>query len=119
MKKRTIGILLSLCMVLSLVSIPAEAATKKKVALSSKSVTMEVGQKKTLKLKNYKKISKKAIKKVKWSSSNSRVVTVKYSGKYRQKGKLTAKKKGTASVKATVTLKNGKTKTVSMKITVK
>ena len=34
-------------------------------------------------------------------------------------GKITAKKKGTASVKATVTLKNGKTKTVSMKITVK
>ena len=34
-------------------------------------------------------------------------------------GKITAKKKGTATVKATVTLKNGKTKTVKMKITVK
>ena len=35
------------------------------------------------------------------------------------KGKITAKKKGTVTVKATVTLKNGKKKTVSMKITVK
>ena len=34
-------------------------------------------------------------------------------------GKITAKKKGTVTIKAKVTLKNGKTKTVSMKIKVK
>ena len=33
--------------------------------------------------------------------------------------KLKAKKAGTATVKAKVTLKNGKTKTVTMKVTVK
>jgi len=34
-------------------------------------------------------------------------------------GKITAKKKGSVTVKAKVTLKNGTTKTVSMKIKVK
>ena len=35
------------------------------------------------------------------------------------KGKIKANRKGTVTIKATVTLKNGKTKTVSMKIVVR
>lgn len=116
MKNKLLNFILIICMILSMMPISnVEAATKKnKTSLSSKSVTMTVGQKKTLKLKNYKKLSKKNIKKVKWSTSNKKVVTVKYSGKYRQEGKITAKKKGSAYIKVKY---NGKT--YSCKINVK
>lgn len=107
-KKRFISFMIALVMVISLYpnTDVVNAASKKKTALSSKTATLKVGQKKTVKLKNYKKLSKSKIKKVKWSTTNKKVVTVKYSGKYRQNGKITAKKKGTAYVKVKY---NGKT----------
>ena len=99
-KKKTLSILLALCMVLSLAHHPVQAAAKKKkTELSSTSVTLKVGQKKTVKLKNYQKLSKSKIKKVKWSTTNKKVVTVTYSGKYRQNAQLTAKKEGNVYVK--------------------
>lgn len=115
--KKIFSYVMAAMMVLLLVGgngITVSAKTKKKPKMSASKITMTVGQKKTLKLKNYSKISKKKIKKVKWKASDKKVVTVKASGKYRQQGKLTAKKAG----KATVSLKyNGKT--YKCKVTVK
>lgn len=76
-----------------------EAAAKKKPKLSYSEITMKVGQKKTIKLKNYTKLSKKKIKKVKWSTGNKKVATVTSSGKYKQQGKIVAKAAGATTVK--------------------
>ena len=77
-----------------------------KTALNTTSITITVGKSKTIKLKNYTKLNKKKIKKVKWSSSNKKVATVKYSGKYRQNAKITAKSTGTATIKVKFNGKN-------------
>lgn len=63
------------------------AAAKSKVKLNKGKVTLIVGQKTKLKLKNYKK-------KIKWSSSKKKVATV------NKKGVVTAKKKGAAKITA-------------------
>lgn len=83
---------------LCLVSEKAEAKAPK---LSKTKLTMTLGQKKTLKVKNTKK-------KVKWKSSNAKIVKVS------KKGVLTARKAGKATVRAMV----GK-KTLRCKVTVK
>lgn len=111
MKRRLLSIVLVLAMIASCFSsvtcTNVSAATKKKTVLSSKSVTMNVGQKKTLKLKNYAKISKPKIKKVKWTTSNKKIVSIKsVSGKYKTTCKIIAKKAGTSTIKLTY---NGKT----------
>ena len=90
--KKILGIIVALSLVLVIAFAVPTQAKKKKVKLNKKKVTLEIGKKVTLKLKNNKK-------KVKWSSSNKKVATVK-------KGKVTAKKKG----KATITAKVGKKK---------
>ncbi len=83
------------------------ASAGKKVSISSKKLTLKVGQKKKLKVKNAKK-------KVVWSSKNKKVATVD------KKGMVKAKKKGTAKIiakvgkkkytcKVTVTVKKKKT----------
>ena len=90
------------------------ASAKSVTKISNKSVTLTVGKTKTISLKNYKKLSKKAIKKVKWTTSNKKVVSIKVSGKYKQKCKLTAKKAGTSTIKVKY---NGKT--YKCKVTVK
>ena len=77
------------------------ANAKKKIQLNKKKVTLVVGNKTKLKLKNNKK-------KVKWSSSKRTVAIVS------SKGVVTAKKKGTA----TITAKAGKKK-YTCKVTVK
>lgn len=59
------------------------------------------------------KLNPNNVKKINYKTTKKSVVSI------NKNGKITAKKKGTATVKATVTLKNGKTKTVKMKITVK
>lgn len=74
---------------------------KAKAKISSKKITLTVGQSKTLKVKNIKK-------KVKWSSSKKAVATVS------KKGKVVAKKAGSA----TITAKVGKKK-YKCKVTVK
>lgn len=74
---------------------------KAKIALNKKKITLTVGKKTKLKLKNYKK-------KVKWSTSRSKVAAV------NKAGVVTAKKKGTAKI----TAKAGKRK-YTCKVTVK
>ena len=88
-----------------------EKAILKTVAPKKTKVTVKKGKATTFALSS--KLNKNNVKKITYKSSKKSVATV------NKKGKITAKKKGTAFVKATVTLKNGKTKTVSMKITVK
>ncbi len=112
-KKRIIALMLTLIMCLSLMPtnyVEAKAKTK----LNKTSITLTVGKSTNIKLKNYAKLSKKTIKKVKWSSSNKKVATVKYSGKYRQNAKVTAKSTGNTSIKVKF---NGKT--YSCKVAVK
>ena len=97
-KNQIITFMLALLMCLSLMPtnyVEAKAKTK----LNKTSITLTVGKSKPIKLKNYTKLNKKKIKKVKWSSSNKKVATVKYSGKYRQNAKITAKSTGNATVK--------------------
>lgn len=84
------------CMILALgLSVPMQAQAK--VKLNKKTAKLEVGKTVTLKMTGTKK-------KVKWSTSNKKVATVKSAGK--QKGKVSAKKAG----KATITAKVGKKK---------
>ena len=123
MKKRILSIALTLCIITSIIPLPVNAAvvkgsptdpvnakitasksstnTKKSATkLSSKNITLKVGQKKILKLKNYNKLTKKQIKKVKWSSSNKKVAYIsKVSGKYKTQGTIVAKSTGKAAIK--------------------
>lgn len=84
-------------------------AARRKIALSKKNVTMTVGQKKTIRIKNAKG------KRIKWSIKKKSVASYKKSGKYAVK--LTAKKKGTTTL--TCKVKNGKWKSYRCKVKVK
>lgn len=88
--KRNIKVLLLLtavlCSLFSGFTTPAYAAKSAKPKLNRQKLVLGLDEDYTLKLKNTKK-------KVKWSSSNKKVVTVK-------KGKLTPKKAGTAKITA-------------------
>lgn len=84
-------------------------AARRKIALSQKSVTMKVGQKKTIRIKNAKG------KRIKWSIKKKSIASYKKSGKYAVK--LTAKKKGTTTL--TCKVKNGKWKSYRCKVKVK
>ena len=84
-------------------------AARRKIALSKKSVTMTVGQKKTIRIKNAKG------KRIKWSIKKKSIASCKKSGKYAVK--LTAKKKGTTTL--TCKVKNGKWKSYRCKVKVK
>ena len=91
------SLLLVAVMVVGLLAVPGgnvQAAMKKKVQLNKKTVTLEVGKKVTLKLKNAPKK-----KKITWSSNNKKIATVS------KKGVVTAKKAGKANITAKV---NGK-----------
>ena len=94
------------CAITLLFASPVQAAPKK-AKLSEKKVTMAVKDTKVITLKNVKS-------KVKWSTTNKKIVTIKASGKNKQKVKITAKKAGSAKVKAKY-----KGKTYTVKITVK
>lgn len=61
----------------------------------------------------YKINNKENIKKITYTTSNKSVAKV------NKNGTITAKRKGSVTVRAKVTLKNGKTKTVSMKVKVR
>lgn len=82
-------------------AVPASAKAAPK--LSSKKITLKVGQKKKLKVKNVKK------KKVKWSSKKKAVATV------NKKGVVKAKKKGKTTIIAKVGKKKLKCKVVVKK----
>lgn len=68
---------------------------------------------KTTEFKLDSKLNQNNVKKVTYKTSKKSIATV------NKNGKIKANRKGTVTIKATVTLKNGKTKTVSMKIAVR
>lgn len=117
--KKLVLFLVTLLMITSFNSTTVEAAKKKATKLNTTSVTLTVGKKKTLKLKNYTKLSKKKIKKVKWSTSDKKVVSLKVSGKYKQNCKITAKKAGKATIKVKYNGKTYKCKVVVKKTSTK
>ena len=80
------------------------AEAKAKPELSRKKITINVGQKKKLKVKNFKKK-----KKIKWSSKNKAIATV------NKKGKVVGKKKGKTTIIAKVSKKKLKCKVVVKK----
>ena len=84
------------------------AAATQKTRLNAKTMTLQVGQKKTLKVKN---AGKKA--KLKWSSNKKSIATVS------KKGVVKAVKAGNAVVTCKVTTKNGKTTKLTCKVAVK
>lgn len=103
--KRLVALVLALFMVFTMMPSNAVWAKSNKIRMSKSKLSMQVGQKKTLKLK---KVSKKQTKKIKWKSSKKKVASVS------KKGVVTAKSKG----KATITAKY-KGKKYTCKITVK
>lgn len=91
--RKCISLLLVAVMMVSMFVIPGGnvQAAKKKVQLSKKTVTLEVGKKVTLKLKNAPKK-----KKITWSSNKKKIASVS------KKGVVTAKKAGKANITAKV-----------------
>lgn len=83
----------------------------KTVKAKNTAKTLKKGKKTTMALSSA--LDKSNVSKITYSSSKSSVAKVD------KNGKVTAKKAGTATIKAKVTLKNGKTKIVTMKVTVK
>lgn len=94
---RIISAFLIITVMLSLFELPVSAATPK---LSSSTLTVAVGETRTIQLKN-------ATGTVKWSTSDKSVATV-------SKGKVTGKKSGTVTISAKY-----KSKTYKCKVTVK
>lgn len=83
----------------------------KTIAPKKAKATVKKG--KTTKFKLDSKLNQNNVKKVTYKTSKKSIATV------NKNGKIKANRKGTVTIKATVTLKNGKTKTVSMKIVVR
>lgn len=88
-----------------------EKAVLKTVAVKKTTVSIKAGKNTKIQLSS--KLDLDNVKKITYTSGKKSVAAVD------KNGKITAKKKGTVTIKAKVTLKNGKTKTVSMKIKVK
>lgn len=100
-RKQTIGGILAVLLFVMMLSVPIQAQAAN-LKLNYKSLTMSVGDAKTL------KASTSLKGKIKWSSSNKKVASVS------KKGKVSAKKAGTAVITAKL-----KSKKVKCKITVK
>ena len=83
----------------------------KTIAPKKAKATVKKG--KTTEFKLDSKRNQNNVKKVTYKTSKKSIATV------NKNGKIKANRKGTVTIKATVTLKNGKTKTVSMKIVVR
>ena len=109
MKKRTLALVLVLCLLLGIAA-PALAAAKKatKVTLNKSSITLTLGNTATLKATVYPMSATN--KSVAWKSSNTKVATVD------SKGKVTPHAAGTATI--TATTKDGSKKSASCKVTV-
>ena len=106
--KKLLAFVLAFAMIVTIYQPSAVYAAAKKPSLSAKTMTLQVGQKKTLKVKN---AGKKA--KLKWSSNKKSIATVS------QKGVVKAVKAGNAVVTCKVTTKNGKTTKLTCKVAVK
>lgn len=100
-KRKGITLLLALAVFITAIwiPIPVQAAT---VKISQKTLSLTVGETKTL------KVTTSLKGKITWKSSNKKVATVS------SKGKVTAKKQGTAKVTAKI-----RNKSVTCKVTVK
>ena len=83
----------------------------KTIAPKKTKATVKKG--KTTEFKLDSKLNQNNVKKVTYKTSKKSIATV------NKNGKIKANRKGTGKIKAIVTLKNGKTKTVSMKIAVR
>lgn len=83
----------------------------KTIAPKKTKATVKKG--KTTEFKLESKLNQNNVKKVTYKTSKKSIATV------NKNGKIKANRKGTVTIKATVTLKNEKTKTVSMKIAVR
>lgn len=88
-----------------------EKGILKTIAPKKTKATVKKG--KTTEFKLDSKLNQNNVKKVTYKTSKKSIATV------NKNGKIKANRKGTVTIKATVTLKNGKTKTVSMKIAVR
>lgn len=111
MKKRIGSILLAVCMMISILgssNIPVSAAAK--IRLNKTAVTLRVGEKQRLSLKNIPKNGKVA-----WTSTSKSRATV------LKTGVITAKKPGKATIKAKLTYQSGgksRTRNFSCRVTV-
>ena len=83
----------------------------KTIAPKKTKATVKKG--KTTEFKLDSELNQNNVKKVTYKTSKKSIATV------NKNGKIKANRKGTVTIKAIVTLKNGKTKTVSMKIAVR
>ena len=106
--KKLLAFVLAFAMIVTIYQPSAVYAAAKKPSLSAKTMTLQVGQKKTLKVKN---AGKKAV--LKWSSNKKSIATVS------KKGVVKAVKAGNAVVTCKVTTKNGKTTKLTCKVAVK
>lgn len=106
--KKLLAFVLAFAMIITIYQSSAVYAAAKKPGLSAKTMTLQVGQKKTLKVKN---AGKKAV--LKWSSNKKSIATVS------KKGVVKAVKAGNAVVTCKVTTKNGKTTKLTCKVAVK
>lgn len=106
--KKVFAFVLALAMILTTYQPTTTYAATKAPTISAKKMTLQVGSKKTLTIKN---AGKNAT--LKWSSSKKSVATVS------KKGVVKAVKAGTANVKCKVVTKSKKHYTLTCKVTVK
>lgn len=106
--KKVFAFVLALAMILTTYQPTATYAATKAPTISAKKMTLQVGSKKTLTVKN---AGKNAT--LKWSSNKKTVATVS------KKGVVKAVKAGTANVKCKVVTKSKKHYTLTCKVTVK
>lgn len=106
--KKLLAFVLAFAMIITIYQPSAAYAATQKTRLNAKTMTLQGGQKKTLKVKN---AGKKA--KLKWSSNKKSIATVS------KKGVVKAVKAGNAVVTCKVTTKNGKTTKLTCKVAVK
>ena len=108
-QKRLTSMIVAFAVVCTLIfnSIPGEAVAASRPKLNKENVTMAVGTKYTLKIKN---LPKKA--KVTWTSSNKKRATVS------KKGVVTAKKTGTVTIRSTIKQSGKKARKLTCKITI-
>ena len=106
--KKLLAFVLAFAMIITIYQPSAAYAATQKTRLNAKTMTLQVGQKKTLKVKN---AGKKA--KLKWSSNKKSIATVS------KKGVVKAVKAGNAVVTCKVTTRNGKTTKLTCKVAVK
>ncbi len=106
--KKVFAFVLALAMILTTYQPTATYAATKAPTISAKKMTLQVGSKKTLTVKN---AGKNAT--LKWSSNKKTVATVS------KKGVVKAVKAGTANVKCKVVTKSKKQYTLTCKVTVK